>query len=73
MPIREVVLATNENATLSEYLDGGDWTPRPTVETLATAMDVGNPSNMERIFELCGGTGATRGKLRACGYRGRRS
>lgn len=65
MPIREVVLATNENATLSEYLDGGDWTPRPTVETLATAMDVGNPSNMERIFELCGGAGATRGKLRA--------
>ena len=65
MPIRELVLATNENATLTEYLDGGDWRPRATVETLATAMDVGNPSNMERIFELCGGVDETRGRLRA--------
>src|SRR5690606_28438130 len=35
------------------------------VETLATAMDVGNPSNMERIFELCGGVEETRGRLQA--------
>ena len=65
MPIREVVLATNENPTLTEYVEGGDWTPRATVETLATAMDVGNPSNMERIFELCGGLEETRAQLRA--------
>lgn len=65
MPIREVVLATNDNPTLSEYVEGGEWLPRPTVETLATAMDVGNPSNMERIFELCGGLDETRGKLLA--------
>jgi threonine synthase len=65
MPIREVVLATNENPTLTDYAEGGAWLPRPTVETLATAMDVGNPSNMERIFELCGGVEETRGKLRA--------
>lgn len=65
MPIREVILATNDNATLTEFLDGGDWMPRATVETLATAMDVGNPSNMERIFELCGGVEETRGRLQA--------
>jgi threonine synthase len=65
MPIREVVLATNENPTLTEYVDGGAWTPRATVATLATAMDVGNPSNMERIFELCGGIDRTRERLRA--------
>lgn len=65
LPIREVVLATNENPTLTEYISGGEWSPRPTVETLATAMDVGNPSNMERIFELCGGAAAARERLRA--------
>jgi threonine synthase len=65
LPIREVVLATNENPALSDYVDGGDWTPRPTRETLATAMDVGNPSNMERIFELCGGVEGARERLRA--------
>lgn len=64
MPIREVVLATNDNPTLSEFASGGDWQPRPTVETLATAMDVGNPSNMERIFELSGGVEAARAHLR---------
>jgi threonine synthase len=52
LPIREVVLATNANRTIVEYFDGGEWTPRPTVATLATAMDVGNPSNMERVFHL---------------------
>lgn len=65
IPIREVVLATNENPTLTEYISGGEWAPRPTVETLATAMDVGNPSNMERIFELCGGVEVARERLRA--------
>ncbi len=64
MPIREVVLATNDNPTLSEFASGGEWEPRPTIETLATAMDVGNPSNMERIFELCGGVEQARGQLR---------
>lgn len=65
MPIREVVLATNENPALTEYVSGGEWAPRATVATLATAMDVGNPSNMERIFELCGGIEPTRERLRA--------
>ena len=65
MPIREIVLATNENPTLTEYVSGGDWIPRATVATLATAMDVGNPSNMERIFELCGGVEAARERLHA--------
>ncbi|HEX9365925.1 MAG TPA: threonine synthase, partial [Vicinamibacterales bacterium] len=49
LPIEEIVLATNENRTVTEFLDGGDWRPRPSVATLASAMDVGNPSNMERL------------------------
>jgi threonine synthase len=52
LPIREVVLATNANPVIPEYLATGEWRPRATVPTLANAMDVGNPSNMERIFHL---------------------
>jgi threonine synthase len=49
LPLGEVVLATNANRAVTDYLDRGVWHPPPTVETLATAMDVGNPSNMERL------------------------
>jgi threonine synthase len=52
LPIGEIVLATNENRTVTEFLDGGSWRPRPSVATLASAMDVGNPSNMERLRAL---------------------
>lgn len=66
LPIREVVLATNANRPLTDFLAGGAWTPSPTVPTLASAMDVGNPSNVERVFHLLGGESAARGALRAC-------
>jgi threonine synthase len=49
LPIGDIVLATNENRTIPDYLEGGAWRPRPSVGTLASAMDVGNPSNMERL------------------------
>lgn len=49
LPIRDVVLATNANRSIPDFLESGRWEPRPSVETLATAMDVGNPSNMERL------------------------
>jgi threonine synthase len=52
LPIGEVVLAHNANRTVPDYLDSGDWKPRPSVATLASAMDVGNPSNMERLRAL---------------------
>ncbi|HEX7081221.1 MAG TPA: threonine synthase [Gammaproteobacteria bacterium] len=52
MPIREVVLALNANRTISDFLATGDWQPRPSRRTLASAMDVGNPSNMERLRYL---------------------
>lgn len=65
MPIREVVMATNANPALTEFARGEPWAAHPTVSTLATAMDVGSPSNMERIFALFGGEDAARGALRA--------
>ena len=51
-PIERIVLAVNENKTIPEYLDSGEYIPRPSVKTLANAMDVGAPSNMERLFDL---------------------
>jgi len=48
-PIDRIVLAHNLNRTVPDFLETGVWQPRPSVATLASAMDVGNPSNMERI------------------------
>ena len=52
LPIGEIVLAHNANRTVPDYLETGDWQPRPSIATLASAMDVGNPSNMERLRAL---------------------
>lgn len=49
LPIGDIVLATNDNRVIPEYLDTGVWSPRKPTSTLANAMDVGNPSNMERL------------------------
>jgi threonine synthase len=48
-PIGEIVLATNANRTLAEFFEGGAYRGRPSVATLANAMDVGDPSNFERL------------------------
>ena len=48
--IGEVVLAVNANRTIPDYFESGEWRPRPSIATLASAMDVGDPSNMERMF-----------------------
>jgi threonine synthase len=52
LPIGDIVLATNANRTITEFVAHGVWQPRPSVATLASAMDVGNPSNMERLRAL---------------------
>lgn len=49
LPIGEVIFATNENRPVTHYLETGDYRAFETEETLATAMDVGDPSNMERL------------------------
>lgn len=49
LPIGDVVFATNENRPVTHYLETGDYQAFETQQTLATAMDVGNPSNMERL------------------------
>jgi threonine synthase len=52
LPIGEIVLAHNANRAVPDYLQSGEWQPRASVATLASAMDVGNPSNMERLRAL---------------------
>ena len=52
LPIGEVLLAHNANRTVPDFLASGEWRPRPSVATLASAMDVGDPSNMERLRAL---------------------
>jgi threonine synthase len=51
-PIGPVVLASNANPTLKEWSETGEYRPRPSVATIANAMDVGNPSNFERLRAL---------------------
>jgi threonine synthase len=52
LPIAAVHLAHNTNRTVPNYLTNGQWQPRSSIATLASAMDVGNPSNFERLRNL---------------------
>ncbi|QGZ96089.1 threonine synthase [Terricaulis silvestris] len=52
LPIDQIVLAHNANRTMPDYLTSGEWRPRATIPTLASAMDVGDPSNGERLRHL---------------------
>jgi threonine synthase len=52
LPVIKFLSANNENDVVYEYLQSGDYRPRPSVETIANAMDVGTPSNFARILDL---------------------
>lgn len=49
LPVDGFIAATNANDVVPEYLSRGNYQPRPSVQTLSNAMDVGNPSNFERL------------------------
>lgn len=52
MPVRRFLAGTNVNDVVPEFLRDGIFTPRPSQKTISSAMDVGNPSNLERIRAL---------------------
>lgn len=52
LPVGPIVAATNANPALAEWRAGGVFTPRPSLTTIANAMDVGAPSNFERLAWL---------------------
>ena len=54
LPVKHYIIATNVNDVVPEYLKTGKFRPRPSVATIANAMDVGNPSNFDRILDLYG-------------------
>jgi threonine synthase len=60
LPIGPILAVTNENRTLGDWAETGDYRPRPSVETIANAMDVGAPSNFERLEALGPELGAIR-------------
>lgn len=51
-PINEISLSTNDNKVICDYLSSGTYIPQKSILTLANAMDVGNPSNFERLSHL---------------------
>jgi len=58
VPLGRIVLATNANRVLPDYFAGGQYSPGPSVATTANAMDVGAPSNFERLRWLYRGDDA---------------
>ncbi|WP_088324002.1 threonine synthase [Polaribacter tangerinus] len=52
LPIKHFIAATNINDTVPNYLQKGQYQPKPSKATISNAMDVGNPSNFIRIEEL---------------------
>jgi threonine synthase len=65
LPIGRIVLAHNVNRAVPDFLQTGEWRPRASIPTLASAMDVGAPSNMERLRALFPDLESVRGALRA--------
>ena len=56
LPIHRFIAANNANDVFYNYLKTGQYEPKPSIQTLANAMDVGDPSNFARIYDLYGGS-----------------
>ena len=54
LPIKRFIAANNANSVFYDFLQTGEYRPRPSVQTIANAMDVGDPSNFARIWDLYG-------------------
>lgn len=52
LPIKQFIASTNINDIVPNYLETGIYTPKPSLQTISNAMDVGNPSNFIRIQEI---------------------
>jgi threonine synthase len=58
LPVKRFIAANNRNDIFLQYLQTGTYSPRPSVSTIANAMDVGDPSNFARVLDLYGGSHA---------------
>lgn len=58
LPVKRFIAANNRNDIFYQYLRTGVYSPRPSVATIANAMDVGDPSNFARVLDLYGNSHA---------------
>jgi threonine synthase len=54
LPVKRFIAANNRNDIFLQYISTGEYSPRPSVATIANAMDVGDPSNFARVLDLYG-------------------
>lgn len=54
LPIKRFIAANNSNDVFYHYWKTGEYTPKPSIQTIANAMDVGDPSNFARVLEIYG-------------------
>ena len=54
LPVKRFIAANNANDVFYKYLQTGKYEPKASVQTIANAMDVGDPSNFARVYELYG-------------------
>ena len=52
VPIDQFIASTNLNDVVPKYFETGNYDPKPSIQTISNAMDVGNPSNMARIMNM---------------------
>ncbi len=52
LPVKSFIAANNRNDIFLQYLETGEYKPRPSISTIANAMDVGDPSNFARVLDL---------------------
>ena len=58
LPVKRFIAANNRNDIFYQYLQTGKYNPRPSIATIANAMDVGDPSNFARVLALYGNSHA---------------
>lgn len=58
LPVKRFIAANNRNDIFYQYLQTSVYSPRPSIATIANAMDVGDPSNFARVLDLYGGSHA---------------
>ena len=54
LPVKRFIASNNRNDIFYQYLQTGVYAPRPSIATIANAMDVGDPSNFARVLDLYG-------------------
>lgn len=68
LPVKRFIAANNRNDIFYQYLLSAQYNPRPSIATIANAMDVGDPSNFARVLDLYGSHDAIATEISGCTY-----